>query len=109
MGEEGRREGWKWEVASGKWEVVKRRTGEGGKEGKESGLVWGKDSNTCRWVQIGRMCGFVLGGRKGSGEEVLKAVGKKMKKQTCVYVRYEAWGLVEACIWCLHFELYTTH
>ena len=48
VGEEGRREvgSGKWEVGSGKWEVGsgkeedggRRRTGEGEKEGKESGL-----------------------------------------------------------------------
>ena len=36
-------------MEGGKWEVGKRRTGEGGKEGKDSGLVWDKESNTCRW------------------------------------------------------------
>ena len=58
MGGEGRRK-------EGKRE--RGRRGKEEKEGKDSGLVWGKDNNTCRWDQIGRMCGFVLGGRKGLG------------------------------------------
>ena len=50
---------------NGKWE----RGGRGKDERRVRTVDWFgvKDSNTCRWVQIGRMCGFVLGGRKGLG------------------------------------------